>query len=61
MSEFRFLYVGLRKTIKNIFKLGKKKKIGREKPGVQNCLTNRHPVNVVNCFRRGTSVKLRKE
>ena len=31
--EFPFLYFGLRKTIKDIFKLFGKKKFGREKPG----------------------------
>ena len=33
MLEFRFLFVGLRKAIKDIFKLVEKKKIGRKKPG----------------------------
>ena len=31
MLKFSFLYVGLRKTIKNVFKLIRKNKIGREK------------------------------
>ena len=33
MLKFPFLYVGLRKTINDIFKRAEEKKIGLEKPG----------------------------
>ena len=45
MSKFPFLYVGLKKTIKDIFELGGEKKFGLEKPKISNCWTNRYPVN----------------
>ena len=44
MLEFRFLYVGLRKTIKDIFELVGKKNLVGKKLGISNCLTNRHPL-----------------
>ena len=48
MLKFPFLYVGLRKTIKDIFKLvGETKKLVVKNPGCLNCLTNRHPVSAV--------------
>ena len=48
MLKFPFLYIGLRKTIKDIFKLVGEKKIWsvkyRGKPGrISICLTNQHP------------------
>ena len=58
MLEFRFLYVGLRKTIKDIFKLVGRKKIGREKTGknhvpeVLNVHVNENNLKKSTFFRR---------
>ena len=46
MLQFRFLYVGLRKTIKDLFKWVGKKKLAGKNPGISNRLTNRHPVRI---------------
>ena len=43
MLKSPFLYVALRKTIKDILKLvGEKKNLVGKKPGISICLTNRH-------------------
>ena len=43
--KFPFLYVGLRKTIKDMFKLVGEKKIGRENPGNFKLLEQSTPRN----------------
>ena len=43
MLEFPFLYIGLRKTPKDVFKLVEKKNLVGKKPGISNCSTNQHP------------------
>ena len=43
MLELRFLYVGLRKSIEDIFKLVGKKNWSEKNPDILNCLINRHP------------------
>ena len=43
MLKFPFLYVGLRKTIEDIFKFVGEKKLVRKKSGISNCFPNRHP------------------
>ena len=54
MLKFPFLYDGLRKTIKDVYKLVAEKKNYLEKngktPGILNYLTNRHPEFVVKEF-----------
>ena len=48
MLKFPFLYVGLRKTIKDILKLVGEK-TGKN-PVLSNCLNNRHPISTLEFF-----------